>query len=426
MKAFCSVNDENIADMILKAQGRLIVVVPGVSVRVADAIAKVLERKQLPKLTLVTDLSEETYQSGYGEPQGLQKIQELMGKGELVPRSSPGLRLGLLVTGNQVVVWSPTPLSIENARDEGEPNGILLEGEAANKLSEAVVPPAEAGKDRLPEIGTSALSKENLQEVVKKLAKNPPAPFDLSRRTRVFSTRFQYVEFEVRGAVWAEREIRLSSILLNADVPEEMEDLLETKIKPYALQANISVKVPAVIEGQIAYNEKREKILVAVTQADLEKRWNELRRRFIKKLPNFGWLIRRAEKVDFEKAVRVHEEVLCCWVHGFRETIEKDDKGLVDRLTSVIEQRVKQSPKDKSGKPSLTREQIRHAVEEGIERIRIVEPSVKIIFKDIAWESSRDEEFIAALEKALPEKDREKWFEEFDAVRKKRGKEIAL
>ena len=49
-------------------------------------------------------------------------------------------------------------------------------------------------------------------EQVAKTEENPPASFDLSVKTRVFSTKLQFVEFELRGAPWTTRKIKVSSL----------------------------------------------------------------------------------------------------------------------------------------------------------------------------------------------------------------------
>ena len=58
-------------------------------------------------------------------------------------------------------------------------------------------------------------------------------------------------------------------------------------------------------------------------------------------------------------------------------------------------------------------------VREGIQRLRITEPSVKLVFKEISWESTRDTEFTEALRKALPAEALKGWFEVFNAARQR-------
>ena len=71
-----------------------------------------------------------------------------------------------------------------------------------------------------------------------------------------FLTRFQFVEFEVREAAWTEREVKLSS-LLNADLPPELQDILETRVRPFPFAdlRDVEVEVPAMAGDQLAYTQ---------------------------------------------------------------------------------------------------------------------------------------------------------------------------
>ena len=55
----------------------------------------------------------------------------------------------------------------------------------------------------------------------------------------------------------------------------------------------------------------------------------------------------------------------------------------------------------------------------GIQKLRITEASVKLVFKEISWESTRDVEFTEALRKALPADALKGWFEVFTAARQR-------
>jgi len=59
------------------------------------------------------------------------------------------------------------------------------------------------------EIGRETLSAERAKVTVEALEANPPAPVNLSRMARVFSTKVQFVECILRGAQWTEREIKV-------------------------------------------------------------------------------------------------------------------------------------------------------------------------------------------------------------------------
>ena len=52
--------------------------------------------------------------------------------------------------------------------------------------------------------------------------------------------------------------------------------------------------------------------------------------------------------------------------------------------------------------------------------MRVIEPRVRIVTKNVSWESSRDKEFTDALQRVLSPDDLQDWFDEFTAVEGKR------
>ena len=68
-----------------------------------------------------------------------------------------------------------------------------------------------------------------------------------------------------------------------------------------------------------------------MTQADIDKAWKDLRGRYLKQLPGFGWLIRRTEKERFKADVTAYETILRAWVEGFREKIKNDEEDYGQR-----------------------------------------------------------------------------------------------
>jgi hypothetical protein len=82
---------------------------------------------------------------------------------------------------------------------------------------------------------------------VEALEANPPAPVNLSRMARVFSAKVQFVECTLRGAQWTEREIKVESLLLNADVADDLAEPFDTKIRPFSKQADLTIPVQAMV-----------------------------------------------------------------------------------------------------------------------------------------------------------------------------------
>ena len=48
--------------------------------------------------------------------------------------------------------------------------------------------------------------------------------------------------------------------------------------------------------------------------------------------------------------------------------------------------------------------------------MRVIEPGVKVVFKNITVESTRDQEFLDILKKSLSAEELEGWFHIFDAA----------
>ncbi|MCG3168779.1 MAG: hypothetical protein CALGDGBN_00286 [Pseudomonadales bacterium] len=414
MSTFVSVTDDYLAAQIDRAVRRLVYAAPGVGKATAEALLRAMQRDPF-SLTIILDSDEDACRVGYGEPEALKFLHDAASHHQFALRRQTGLRIGMLVRDDESLIWAPTPRSIEAERGAQQPNGVMLSGSSVQALETAV---GADQSDVLPsnaEIGREPLTLEELEATVKELIENPPEPFDLARKTRVFSTRFQYVEFEVRGAEWTGRKIKLSSLLLNADLPESVQDILETQIRPFAVANDINFNVPLVVHGRPAYEENGERMMVPATQADVMKIWDEIKGRYLRQVKGFGWLIRRDSLEAFRLEIAAYEEALRSWVGSFRSHVKKDEDQLIKGIVDSIADRVKRSgPSNKLKSIDLDSE-----VRRGLDRLRVIEPKVRIVLKNISWESSRDAEFLDAIQRALPSAELEGWFEEFTAVRQR-------
>lgn len=69
-----------------------------------------------------------------------------------------------------------------------------------------------------------------------------------------------------------------------------------------------------------------------------------------------------------------------------------------------------------SGKEKLARPAIELLVRKGLDNLRVIEPGVKVVYKNITVESTRDKEFLDILKKNLPAEELDGWFDIFDAA----------
>ena len=256
------------------------------------------------------------------------------------------------------------------------------------------------------------LAPEAVKAVLDVLKKNPAVPFDLSRKTRVFSTKFQFIELTRSGAEWTQRTMTLSSLLLNADLPAALRDILDTAIRPFKNSADQKFRVPLVVDGQRAFDEKGERLMVNKSQAELSNDWDAILEEYLCDVKPFGKLIRREDVPRMRKAIDAYLESLRAWVSAFKKGMRENREENIKMIVEAIVHRMAKLPL----KSQLDEDDIRCQVEKSLKKMGITEPSVRIVIKDVAWSSTRDEEFLAAIKRAVPPEALDGWFNEFTAA----------
>lgn len=411
---FASVDDASLAERIDRAKARVVYVAPGVGKRTADALIRANQRDSV-SVTIILDADEEACRVGYADADALGALHEAMKQQVFPLRRHPGIRIGLVIADDELVIWSPTARSVEAERDEGQPNAIVLSAAEVPRIEAAV---GAEGSPVLPgdaEVGRVALRPEETARTIKALEDNPPEPFDLARKTRVFSTRFQFVEFEVQGAEWTERRIKLSSFLLNADLPDELSDIMDTWIRPFQSAADHAFPVPLVVNGRPAYERNGDRMLVESTQAEILETWHDIRNRYLRPLKGFGWLIARDKLQLFRQEVASFEEVLSAWVKAFRNHVVQDEVQLINSIAASLRARIQRATR----RERYEEVDLEGEIKRGLQRLRVIEPRVRIVLKNVSWESSRDREFLSVLRTAFTEQELAGWFEEFTAARER-------
>jgi hypothetical protein len=411
MQVFRSVQDEDLVRSIENASTRVVFVAPGVSEAVSDALVACMEDGRAGQVMIVLDADEESCRLGYCDAPSLEKLSAAAQQYDIPLRRQPGLRIGLLMTDDDVLIWTPTPLMFEAPRQHAEPNGMMLTPRTFEELPQAMGVDPET-PDAPPEVGMDTLKLEEVEKVVAAIEASPPAPFNLARLSRVFSAKFQFVETVLRGAELTKREMRLDSIILNSDAPEALRPLLHTTIQPFSTDADKTVEVGVLVNGELAYRKTGEVLTKPTTQAEMRAYWDALTDLYIVNLLGFGKIIRVSDKAKFEDGRAAFELILKAWVAGFQLLVKGDHDKRVAKVVDLIVARMEKA----SAKEKLTRTQIDDLVRNGLDKLRVIEPGVKVVYKNITVESTRDQEFLDVLKKNLSEKELEGWFHIFDAA----------
>src|SRR5580704_9773407 len=113
-RLFTVASDESVIAMILKARERLVVVAPGLSCAVATTLASRITSDDCPtELSVTLDVDPEVCRLGYGEIEALDILRLALESQRRVLQTQTGLRICLVVTDSDVLVYSPTPQLIE-------------------------------------------------------------------------------------------------------------------------------------------------------------------------------------------------------------------------------------------------------------------------------------------------------------------------
>ncbi|MBZ0221484.1 MAG: hypothetical protein IT467_03765 [Dokdonella sp.] len=433
MNTFTVIDDHNLTRTIAACRRRLVYIAPGVTLPVAEAIGLLLDRKEAPAITIIVDSDPEVYRLGYGTIEGLKALQALIVKYQISLRQQPGLRIGVLACDDALVVYSPTPLLIEaGSHSELKPNAISIGRDPLAQLLDAAA--AEGGDhDTLPsdaEIGCAPLTPEALKASLADIEKIPPKSFDVSRVERVFNAQLQYVELEVTGYKLSSRKVSIPNDLLigeDADLEKRLRNTFSLLEGKTSLEVEIDVLDQSTLEPKLDASDKPQKAKYSekVLEADRKKLYEG----FLTNVVNHGWLIKRWDRPALDQRLEWFRKRIEAYRDGVKKQLEESVQKSIRELAQTL------LPKLKDRFPERLRKRFSSADSNEKEMLSLLEcdlseafgrahqqisPNLKVTYKDLTYETIKDEKFRAALEAAYGHPDRPSviasLFKEYDAA----------
>ena len=103
-KAFQTVTDDTLIELIEGANERLVFVAPGVRVKVARALVAAAERlRDKGAVNYILDVDAEVCRLGFGELDGLKLLQGVPGMNGGVLNAQPGVRIGIVIADDDTL-----------------------------------------------------------------------------------------------------------------------------------------------------------------------------------------------------------------------------------------------------------------------------------------------------------------------------------
>jgi hypothetical protein len=337
-RLFTVASDETLVSMIRAAQERLVIVTPGLSVKVATALADRIHEDSCPReLSVTLDVDPEVCRLGYGDVASLDILRpalELRARGLQVQK---GVRIGVLVSDDDILIYSPTPQLIEaGSNSEEKPNAIQIGGFGPEALSLACGAHDQQIMGAGQEVGLYLADESTVDETKADLKENPPRRFDLVRLERVFNYRLEFVDFSVEHYKLNTRSVPLSAELLGL-AEENLQDRLRNTFRVFQAGSPFEFEIPDPADP---------KTKLKVTEKMLQDDADKLRKDYFIPLgsSSYGSLILKREKPDFETKVERLRGLVNAYADCVRKDISKAIASTRDDLLGALWPRIKAAP----------------------------------------------------------------------------------
>jgi len=421
-RTFTNVNDTVLCEVIAQARQRLVFVAPGIRPQVADALALVMPIIPATAIHLVLDVDAEVCRLGYGDKdfKGMEILQTAAAKHNLTVNHHPGIRIGLLIADDTTLIYSPTPELIETeSRQPDKPNAIILRNELPPQLANACAAGSE-GFATL-EIGLDPIDKQKVEAIKRDLKDRPPKEFNVARIERVFSSMLQYVELTIEDYKLTSRSLLLNPELFGVRDAEVVRRLTN-RYNLFSESDVLTVEIPHV--GEDAKPDAK-KPTVKFGPLSIDRERNRIKKRFVIDAGRYGSLILRRNVPEFEKEIKVLEAKIVEYQTVVRKQIETRIQEIVNELLGALLERLKAAPPDHWHSRFLdkhpTDDDIKRLFHEDVQgEVSRVEtdfaPKVFIAYKDVTYQTFKDEKFRELMEKRFGKESIAAIFNEHDAA----------
>lgn len=189
---------------------------------------------------------------------------------------------------------------------------------------------------------------------------------------------------------------------------------MESKLRAFGDFRDEEIEVPAFNNGTAAFNQQGEPLTEKVSEASLQRQRNELERRYLFNVAGFGRLIAKDDKQDLERLVAAYRVQLEAYSEAIRQRLDEQAGKIIDEAAKLIAERAART----GSKPD--EQQLRNSIQKSLDRTKDEVPEVKLVFKDVTYEQTKNPEFRAKVDKALPAAKRKQmgdWNHDFDAAK---------
>lgn len=418
-RLFTVASNETLVSMIRAATKRLVIVAPGLSKEVAVVLADRIRNDGGPReLSVTLDVDPEVCRLGYGEIEALELLRSALESRTRILQVQKGVRIGLVVSDADILVYSPTPELIEaGSNSEEKPNAIRIAGFGPQEISLACGASDEQVLGAGQEVGLHFADEEAVEQTKADLQENPPRKFDLVRLERVFNYRLEFVDFSVERFRLNTRSVPLPAELLGL-AEANLQDRLRNTFRVFESGSPFEFEIPDPVN---------KRIKLKVTEKMLQDEANKLRKEYFIPLgsSSYGSLVLKREKPEFEAKVERLRALVDAYAERVRDDIAKAIVATRNDLLNALWLRIKAAPPKqwlrRSADGTLSDRALAARLEEEVDKAfekveQGFDPTVVCLFKGVTYETiTSDEHCRSAVEKHFGKEESDKLFAEYDA-----------
>ncbi|MFZ4767372.1 MAG: hypothetical protein ACOYMN_20655 [Roseimicrobium sp.] len=418
-RLFTVASNETLVAMINDAKERLVIVAPGLSREVASALVDRIGKDHGPReLSVTLDVDPEVCRLGYGDVESLDLLRPALESRTRALQVQKGVRIGLVVSDSEILVYSPTPQLIEaGSTSEEKPNALRIAGFGPHEFSLACGAGDEQVLGAGQEVGLHFADKATVEQTKADLKENPPRRFDLVRLERVFNYKLEFVDFSMENYRLNTRSVPLSADLLGL-AEENLQDRLRNTFRVFQNGSPFEFEIP---------DPSNQEHNLKVTEKALQEEADRLRKDYLISLgsSSYGSLILKRERPEFEAKVERLRAMVQEYANCVRKDIAKAINATRQDLLNALWPRIKDAPPKpwlkRSVDGQLSVDALRMRLEGEVDKAfgkveESFDPKVVCLFKGVTYQTiTSDEHFRSAVEKFFGKEEAEKLFSEYEA-----------
>ena len=308
------------------------------------------------------------------------------------------IRINVLALDDKALVYSPTPLVIEEGVNNGFPNAIIVDYHAVKSLfklddvdkktfknqeASIIEEPTQEGSST--KLLVKDLTPQDVEETVKVVAKNPPK-IDLNRQLHTYTSKIKFIEIQLTGFNFKQHKVKIpNELLMLSNSSESVKSQLSATYNMFNSIGEESVFVRKVTE--------------------IQDKVKGLRKDYIVNLPKYGsmCLVSKVSEIE-EEANKIRQQIESMKANfnsKVDKEIEKSKKLLIDALVPIVKRNPPKELKNSlvdakkisvETAKSYVKDQLDNAFVSGDQYLEDMQ--LEIRYKDLTLDTLEREDFI--------------------------------